>query len=180
MSEIRVASRYAKSLLGLASEKGILEEVHNDMQLFTNTVEASRELERLLDSPVVKSDKKHSVLTAVFQGKVEDLTLKFIQLVSEKEREAFLPTIAREFHNQYNAVKSIQKAQVVTTFPLDEEMRQSFIETAKKVSGAKSIELSEQVDPSIIGGYVLTVGDKQIDDSLSSKLQDLKLTFTQN
>jgi F-type H+-transporting ATPase subunit delta len=180
MSEIRVASRYAKSLLELASEKGILEEVHNDMQLFTNTANASRELVHLLESPVVKSEKKLSVLKAVFQGKVNDLTLKFIELVSQKERENLLSAIAREFHNQYNALNGIQKATVTTTFPLDAQMRKTFIETAKRVSGAREIELTEKVDSGIIGGYILKVGDKQIDDSLSSKLQELKYTFTQN
>jgi F-type H+-transporting ATPase subunit delta len=179
MSEIRVASRYAKSLIELAIEKGVLEEVHFDMQLFTNTVESNRELYLLLKNPIVQNEKKHAILKALFGARMNTLTNVFFDIVSRKNRESNLPAIASEFHARYNEYKGIVKAEVVTTFPLTEDMRKEFITMVEKISG-KAVELHERIDKSLIGGYVLKVGDKQIDESISAKLTELKSEFSHN
>ena len=179
MSEIRVASRYAKSLLDLAVEKGVLEEVNNDMQLFAQTLESSPELARLLKNPIVTNDKKRHILTKIFGKKFHSMTKTFFDIVSRKNREENLPAVAEEFHRQYNSYKGIVAAEVVTTFPLTEDMRKQFRAMVAKISG-KSVELSERIDKSLIGGYILRVGDKQIDESISSRLTELKSEFSHN
>ena len=180
MSVIRVASRYTKSLLDLAIEQGQLEAVHQDMNRLLDLAASNSDFKVMLKSPVINADKKLNVLNALFTNAKSPLTLTFFKVVAQKGRETVLLDIAKEFHRQYNIHSNIQEAEVVTTFPLDEEMRSSFISLVKEISGFEKVELKEKVDSELIGGFVLTVGDKQIDESLSSKLSRLKLKFTQN
>lgn len=177
MSERRVASRYAKSLIELAEEKGVLEEVNRDMQFFDSVTKSNRDFELAIRNPIVSNDKKLGILKAIFANKVSDLTFRFFEIISRKNREVILPLIAEEFHAQYNVYKGIVLVKVVTTFPLDEKLRARFKEVVKERFG-KEVELEESVDESLIGGYILTVGDKQIDESLNSKLKGLKLEFS--
>lgn len=176
MSELRVASRYAKSLIELAQEKGILEDVHNDLYLFKTTCDESRDLRLMLKNPIISSDKKLASLKAIFGKSFGELPTLFFEIVSRKNREPLLYPIAQEVHRQYNALKGIESATVTTAIPLDKELRAEFQKMVKNISG-KEVELSEEVDSEIIGGYVLQVADKQIDASVKSKLQTLKRTF---
>lgn len=178
MSERRVASRYSQSLLSLAEEKGLLEEVNNDMQLFEAVCEENRDFLLALKNPIIQNDKKLKILKALFDKKVNELTLRFFEIISRKNRENILPDIAEAFHNQYNERKGIVIAQVVTAFPLDEKLRDQFKQVVKSHFN-KEVELKEKVDDSLIGGYVLTIEDKQIDETLNGKLKQLKLEFNQ-
>jgi len=166
--------------LDLAIEQGQLEAVHQDMNRLLDLAASNSDFKVMLKSPVINADKKLNVLNALFKDAKSPLTLIFFKVVAQKGRETVLLDIAKEFHRQYNLHSNIQEAEVVTTFPLDEEMRSSFISLVKEISGFEKVELKEKVDSELIGGFVLTVGDKQIDESLSSKLSHLKLKFTQN
>lgn len=117
-AEIRVASRYAKSLMDLAVERGELEVVQQDIELFHKTIKENRQLELLLTNPIVQSEKKRAILTSLFKGKISPLTSKFLDIISSKNREDFLPAIVSEFLRQYREYKGITRAQVVTTFRL--------------------------------------------------------------
>nr|MBI1229194.1 ATP synthase F1 subunit delta [Cytophagales bacterium] len=180
MSEYRIASRYAKSLLELSVEKDILEAVHKDMNKILEIERISPEFASLLTSPIVGSEKKLAILTALFGSEVSELTSSFFKLVSEKGREPYLPAMAREFHKQYNAHRGIQLAEVTTTFPIDDSLRDQFTEIVKEVSGMNKVELKENINEKLIGGYVLKIGDRQLDESISSQLRKLRLDFTQN
>lgn len=175
MSELRVASRYAKSLLELAHEQGALEEVNGDMQLFTKTLEQNRDLAMTISSPIIKNTKKQAILKAIFFGKVNKLTLAIFEVLSRKNREAYLPLIAKEFQSQYAAFKGIKTAQVITPFALTPELRANFEQLVAQKTGSSKVELTEKVDASLIGGYVLNIGDLQIDESVKSKLTGLKV-----
>ncbi|NEM96563.1 ATP synthase F1 subunit delta [Pontibacter burrus] len=179
MSELRVASRYAKSLIELAAEKGILEQVHDDMKLFSNTISQNRDFQMLLRNPIVKSDKKMAVLNSVFKGKVQEMTLAFFTIVTRKNREAILEFVATEFEKQYNLMKGIQRASVTSAAPLSPALRQQLGERLANETG-KTIQLEEMIDPSLIGGFVLRVGDRQIDSSVKNSLRKLKNNFKDN
>ncbi len=179
MSEYRIASRYAKSLLDLAVEKKQLEEVNKDMLMFFETVKENRDLLLMLKSPIITHDKKLAILNKLFAGKVNDLTMAIFQILTKKHREAYLAQIATEFHHQYNVKKGIEEATVTTTFPLSAALRKEFEAVVKKITH-KNVELTEKVDDSLIGGFILKIGDRQIDDSVSSKLQALRVEFTKN
>ncbi|HET7178746.1 MAG TPA: ATP synthase F1 subunit delta [Chryseosolibacter sp.] len=180
MAESRAAFRYVKSLLGLAVERNALEAVHKDMLLFSGAIAESRQLELLLHSPVIKHHKKLAILKKLFSGKMNALTLSFFEIITRKNRESILVGIAREFHNAYNEYKGIGKAQVITTVPLDAQLRGEFEKLVRKYEDKKQVELIEKVDPELIGGFILNVGDRQVDASVRSKLKSLKVKFSQN
>lgn len=180
MADSRVASRYVKSLLGLAEEQQALEQVHADMQLFAGVCAASHEFSNMLKSPVIKHEKKRAILQAIFKSKVHSLTMAIIDMLTKKNREPLLPAIAIEFHNAYNASKGIQKASVSTAFVIDEKMKTEMKALVEKLSGKKQVELVQKVDKSLIGGFILNVGDRQIDASIKNKLKSLKTKFSEN
>jgi F-type H+-transporting ATPase subunit delta len=180
MADSRAASRYVKSLLDLAVEKKVLDEVHADMLLFSDVIAKSRPLELLLQSPVIKHDQKLEILKKVFRGKVSSLTQAFFEIITRKNREPILAAVAREFHNAYNEYKGIGKATVTTAIPLDAKTRTEFEQLVKAYSEKKKIELIERVDPELIGGFILNVGDRQVDASIKNKIKTLKVKFSEN
>lgn len=180
MSDFKVASRYAKSLLELSIEKGVLESVHADMNRFLEICKVSTEFSSVLKSPVVPSDKKRNILKSVLGTGASEVTQTFIELLSKKGREDTLPSVAKEFITQYNLHLGIQRAEITTTLPIDETLRSRFIEIVKEISGKDKVVLEEKINGQIIGGFVLKINDRQLDESLSSKLRKLRLEFTEN
>jgi F-type H+-transporting ATPase subunit delta len=180
MSEFRVSTRYAKSLLELAIEKGALEEVLADMKQLSSVAFANRDFALSLKSPIINFDKKLKVLNAVFEKSANAITMAFYGIVARKNRADLLVDIAREFQVQYNTHQGIQVADLTTTFPITDELRNKFIGIVKEISGLSKIELVEKIDAELIGGFVLKVNDRQLDESLSSKLKALRLEFSQN
>ena len=180
MTDSKAVSRYVKSLLNLAVVNGVLEEVHADMKSFGRVVSENRPLLNVLRSPIVKHYKKRNVLNALFQDRFNNLTMSFFRIITEKNREELLPQIAKEFHNAYNEHHGIGKASVITAVPLDNELREEILAVAKKVLGKPNVELKEEVDPAIIGGFVLNAESQQIDSSIKHKLKILQLNFNNN
>jgi len=180
MTDSRAASRYVKSLLSLAVEKNALEEVHSDMLMFSKVVDDNRAFQLLLKNPIIKHEKKRDILQKVFSGRVHPLTMSIFDILTRKNREPLLPTIAKEFHTAYNLHKGIGKATITTAVPLDAELRNEFENITKKLSEKDQVELIEKVDKDMIGGFVLSVGDKQIDASIKNKLRALKVEFSHN
>lgn len=174
--ESRAAHRYAKALLELAQEQGVLEQVNQDLLLFKQVCDENRGVFLMLQSPVVPHYRKMNVLREIFQQRVHPVTYSIFEIITRKNREKILYAVAVSFHEQYNVQKNIQVAHVITTFPLDEPMRNQFLRLTEETTG-KKIELEEKVDPNLIGGYILRVGDRQIDESIKGKLQKLQYDF---
>ena len=177
MSEIKVASRYAKSLLDLAIEKKVEKEVRADMQLFADTLKANSELATVVKNPIISLDKKKSILAAIFAGKLQDITYSFFNIMVNKGRAAVLEGAAKEFINQYNIHNNINAVKVVSAVPLTEASKADIANQVKAVLGGEVV-LNASVDENLIGGIVLTIGDKQYDASVSSKLSQLKKAFS--
>jgi F-type H+-transporting ATPase subunit delta len=169
-----VAARYAKSLIELAKEKNVVEAVYEDMKLFKDTADKNRGLMLALKSPVVRHEKKLAILKAIFQDKVNPVSFSIFTIITKKNRESILDAIADEFITAYNEYQGIQKATVITSTPLTEDLRKQFNNIVATATG-KTVELEEKVDTSLIGGYLLRVNDRQIDASLRSRLNELKL-----
>jgi F-type H+-transporting ATPase subunit delta len=180
MTDSRAAARYVKSLLQLAVEKNVLDEVHEDMLLFSKVVRENHQFELLLSSPIIKHDKKRDILLAVFKGKVNALTLSIFDILTVKNREPLLPAIAEQFHAAYNEYKQIGVATVTTAVPLDDALRAEIRAIVQKLSNKSSVNLKEKIDKNMIGGFVLNVGDRQIDASLKNKLKSLQVKFSHN
>jgi len=148
--------------------------------MFSKVCDENRPFALMLKNPVIKHDVKREILTKLFSGRVHSLTMSILDIITRKNREPLLPFIAREFHNAYNAYKNISKASVKTSVPLDPSLRSQFEKMVKSVTKTQEVELLEEVDSDIIGGFVLNIGDKQIDASLQSKLKQLRVKLSEN
>lgn len=180
MSVEKVASRYAKSLLDLAKEQKKVEEVLDDIHSFKKAIE-NRDLYLLTKSPIVSYSKKQAIFDKIFGGNFDKLTLAFFDIVLRKGREMYLPEVAESFINQYNTLKGISKVEVTSATQMSaktlEAIRSKLI--ASSVTD-ESIEFTSVVDPSIIGGVIIRIGDKLYDASVQRKLKELKKEFSEN
>jgi F-type H+-transporting ATPase subunit delta len=179
MKTSAAAARYAKSLLSLALEQGSLEKVKDDMAIVAKACHESHDLQVVLNSPVIKSDKKGAILQEIFGSQITDLSKKFIELLTNKSREALIPQIADEFVVLYNSHKGVITAIVTSANGLDENLRKKVMETIKN-SVKSEVALIENVDNKLIGGFILSIGDKQIDASVARSLKNLKQEFSAN
>lgn len=177
MSVGRIAVRYATPILQLAEEKKVLDSVKSDMESFIKVCEESKDFALMLKSPIIPHLKKAEILRKVFTGKVNELTLQAFDLLTRKKRENVLESVAREFIHLYNAEKGLSEVTVTTSIKLDADMRKAFEKLAKEITGNEPI-LTEKIDPEIVGGYILKLGDRQLDDSVSGQLKELKLKFS--
>ncbi len=180
MKGIRISTRYAKSLLILSTEKGKVDEVYTDMELIAGVVAENRELKILLQSPVIKPDTKMRVLNAIFNGKVSEMTAMFVELLTRKGRESMLGEIAASYVEQVKTYRNVITAKVVSAVPLDADTRAKITALAGKLSNGMTIEMNESVDPELIGGFVLQVGDHRYDASVSGEIKSLKREFEKN
>lgn len=180
MPNPRLAGRYAKSILGLAVEKDQLEAVYNDMIFLKSVTDMSKDFVVMLQSPVIKSDKKQHILDAVTKNRVSSLTSAFNTLLIKKGRESDLPEIISAFIGQYNAIKGIHKVKLVTAEPASEELKRSIIEKLKKEANLEHIELETKVDNKIIGGFILEFNNNLLDASVLRDLNDVKKQFKEN
>lgn len=178
MSEIQVASRYAKSLIDLSIEQKALEQIKIDIQLFIAVCKENPQLNAVLKNPIIGLDKKANILKGLFEGKIHPMILSFFVIVVRKGRSEILYAAAKEFLNEYNKVKNIIKATVTSAAPLSKENRKQ-VEAVVKQAVKGEVILTEKVNADLIGGFILNVGDKQFDTSISSQLTRLKKEFAQ-
>ena len=180
MKETRVALRYAKSLISLAEERDVLEQVKGDMELILSVCEENQDFSNMLKSPVVKADKKSAILNQVFGSKISELSLSFLNLLTSKKREAILGAVAENYINLYNESKNIVSATVTTAASITEDIKAQVLTQLKSVVGDADVRIEERVDASLIGGFVLRVGDLEFNASVANKLQKLKREFVSN
>ncbi len=179
MKGTRAALRYAKATLNLAKEKGLADEVNADMLLINKTIDENSDLLIMIKSPIIKSDMKKSALTKIFKNKINGITLGLINLLIENRRLALLPLVTKEYVVIYDFLNGIEVAKVTSAFPLTSELEAEILKKVKEISG-KEITLKNIIDPSIIGGFILRVGDKQYDSSISNQLKSLLEKFEDN
>ena len=179
MKGVRAAIRYAKALEQLSQEKSILEVIVVDVKLIHNTIVENKDLAMMLKSPLVKADKKGNVLTSIFDKKINELTVKFIQLVVSHKRENILLAICEQVIGIYNEIKNISRVTVTTPNALTDALRTELVAKIKTEYSLSAVELVENVDASLIGGLVLRIGDKQLDASIRRQLNDIKQELVQ-
>jgi len=179
MIESKVARRYAKSLLGLAQERNITARVFADMELLDATCSASRDFVALMRNPIINADKKEAVVKTIFESKMDAASIAFLLIIIRKGRESYLDGIAAEFIRLYKTEQGIVTARVTSAVTLDAAQREAILQMLKKSKGDK-VELVEQTDAGLIGGFILRVEDQQHDASVSRKLRQLRNEFDDN
>ena len=174
-----LSKRYAQAIFGLALENKILEEVKNDMLLVNSVLDENRVLRRLMANPVLDGYKKIRVLNKLFEGKVQKLSLKFLQLITRKGREQYISFICKAFIEIYKEYKNIVDVQFTTAHKIDENLRKTMLKKLQEFT-EKHLEVSENIDKEIIGGFKLNFADYQYDASIKTQLKRLGKEFSKN
>ena len=179
MRNPRVASRYAKALVDLSVERNELDQVKTDVESVLATMKGSRELRSLIASPVVKPDKKMIIMDEIFGKIIGATTVSFIKLLISHNREENTKEVLESFISQYLVEKNIVKATVTSPVGIDDTLRKEFINLIQTQT-KHEVVLEEHVNPDLIGGFVVRVGDMELDSSIAGKLKKLKREFEEN
>ncbi len=172
MASTRAAIRYAKAILDLANSKGVAEAVNNDMKSIASAIETSAELSTFIQNPTTKVEVKESALLEVFAN-VNGVTKGLFHLLFENKRFEILGAIAIEYSKIFDESNGIETAKVTTAIPMDAALEAKVLAKVATLSN-KKITIENIVDPSIIGGFILRIGDQQYNASVANRLQVLK------
>ena len=174
MKGTRVAPRFAKALLDLAVEEKSADKVAVDMRLLSGTIDESKDLKLLLESPIVKGDKKNDVINAVFSGKISEMSQKFLNLLVSKGRENAIPAIAESYLHFYREQNGVVKAEIISASKMDAKNKEAVVAKIKTATGAKEVEVEEKIDSELIGGLIVRLNDKQLDLSVAGQLASIR------
>ena len=172
MSGIRAAIRYAKAILEIADSKGVASEVSADMTLIATTITGNSELTHFIQNPLIKTDTKKNVVLEVFAS-VNPVTQSLFHLLLENKRFEILAAIAVEYNNLFDVMNGVEVAKVTTAFPMDAALEAKVLAKIATFSD-KKVSIENTVDASIIGGFILRIGDKQYNASVANRLHVLK------
>jgi F-type H+-transporting ATPase subunit delta len=179
MKNTKAAIRYAKALFDLAKERKEIDQAFTDMSFIHQLIKGNRELYSLLKSPVIKADTKVSILNKVFSDRVGNLVKSFIKIIADKGREVLIPEMAEEFVRMVKVHKNILTVEVQSAIAVDAAAREKIMSIVK-ANHTGEVEFVERVNPAIVGGVILKVGDRQIDASVSGLLRTMRKEFEQN
>ena len=175
----RAAIRYAKAILQKANENNTEAVVFGDMQSVSTTIEDSRELQAVLQSPIIKANDKKQALLKIFSGQSE-ITHSLINILVDNKRTSLLSNVAKSYIDLYNEEQGVKVATVITAIPLSSELESKVMEKVKELAGSEKVTLKNEIDPTIIGGFVLRVGDIQYNASIANQLGNLKREFSKS
>lgn len=178
MKSTRAAQRYAKAILDLAKDQNAADVVNTDMIGISNTISNSQELQELLASPVVKARVKKSALKEIFKD-TNNITSGAFDVLIDNNRIIQLQAVAQKYTILFNEMNHVQVAKVTTAVPLDANLEAKILEKVKELTGNVAT-LESKVDPSILGGFILRIGDLQYNTSVAKSLSNLKRDFTNN
>jgi len=173
MSQYRITSRYAKALLDLSIENKALKEVEKDVELMVGTCEESRQLVVLFKNPIVLPQKKLAILKSLFQGKVHELTYKFLEVIVRKNRSHLIFEVMEMFLTQYKTHEKIADAVLYTTSKTTDATNDAVTKMLRDATG-EDVRLETVIDEDLIGGFKIRYKDRLLDASVSSKLNELK------
>ena len=173
MSSTRAAVRYAKAILEIADSKGVASEVSADLALIASTIKTNSELSSFIQNPLIVTETKKEVLLEVFAS-VNSVTKSLFQLLLENKRFEILLDITTEYNKLFDIMNGIEVAEVTTAIPMDAALEAKVSAKVATFSASKKITIENIVDPAIIGGFILKIGDKQYNASIANRLQVLK------
>lgn len=169
----KVAEPYAEALLDLAKSDNTLKETTNDMNIVSQFLANSSDLEKFLGNPLITKEAKKNVVKDVLGEQIGASTLKFLLLLVDRSRVNVLDKIAQKFLELSYKEDSIAIAKVTSSVQLSAEQQQSIAEKLKVICGANQIKLALKVDPQLIGGFTVEIGSKLIDTSIRGQLRQI-------
>jgi len=178
MAGARAAIRYAKAVLDLANDQNIADAVNNDMKLVVNTIAGSNDLSDMLQSPIVRPTIKKTALLEIFKD-FNKTTVNLIDTLITNKRINILGEVASKYNQLYDELRGSEVATVTTAVPITDSLKATVLSKVKELTG-KEVDVNNIVDESIIGGFILRVGDIQYNASIANQLNKLKREFTLN
>ena len=172
MSSTRTAIRYSKAILDIAASKSVAAEVSHDMFLVASTIKNNSELNVFIQNPTVKVEVKESALLEVFAN-TNSVTKSLFHLLFENKRFEILYEIATEYNKLFDEMNGVEVAKVTTAIPMDDDL-EAKVKAKIATFSDKKVTIENIVDASIIGGFILRIGDKQYNASVANRLQVLK------
>jgi F-type H+-transporting ATPase subunit delta len=169
----RVSRRYARALFELALEKNYLDRVAQDLKLLENIYQESKDFTVILESPVIHNAEKKKIFTQLFEGKVHALTFYFLNLLLKKNRESLLPKIIQFFMDILDESRGIVRSQLLTAYPFTDMQLASLKSHLDRISG-KNVVLEQSVDEQLLGGFIVRMDDRVIDNSILNQLSQLR------
>jgi F-type H+-transporting ATPase subunit delta len=170
-----VAGRYAQALFALSQEAGTTDQIAADLAAFTQLIEDSADLQRLIKSPVFSAEEQVKALDALLEkAGIGGIAANFIKLVATKRRLFVIADMIRDFNLLNDAKKGVTRAQVTVAEELKPEHVEALRDALAAVSGGAGVDLAIKVDPSIIGGLVVKLGSRMVDSSLKTKLNSIR------
>ena len=179
MSGSRAAIRYAKAVLLQANEANNADLVFEDMQSVHSTIQASSELQMVLNSPVINATDKQNALLAIFENQ-SDATKSLIKVLVENKRTNLLDGVSKNYIDLYNEAQGVKIAQVTTAVALTEELSAKVLSKVKELTGSDKVTIENTIDESIIGGFILRIEDLQYNASISNNLARIKREFSKS
>ena len=173
MNQGIISTRYAKALIKVGCDNNCLDSIKADMELIGGTINDNPMFRQILDNPVIKPPQKRSVMNELLEKRVHSLTLNFINILVYNRREILLADVVRNFVDQYEKLKGVKRAHVVSATEMDEGTKQQ-LQRQLKTLYKSDVQMTAETNPDLIGGFILRVGDQQYDASLSSGLKRLK------
>ncbi|NQX86899.1 MAG: ATP synthase F1 subunit delta [Flavobacteriaceae bacterium] len=178
MAGTRAAIRYAKAVLSLATEQNVADAVNNDMKLITSAISENEDLGQVLKSSVIKSEIKTNILTQIFPN-INGVSSSLFEVLVSNKRINILEDVAAKYTVLFDAQIGKEHATVTTAVPMTDDLEVKILSKIKMLTN-KAVELNNIVDESILGGFILRVGDKQYNASIADKLNKLRREFTLN
>lgn len=179
MLSSKVAKRYAQGLLEFTQETGSTESVFGEMKDLVKTIEGSKELKNFFNSPIIDVKKKLSAASEIFKS-FSPVSQNLIQLVIKHGREGQLQEIAQQFVNKVEDSNGVQRISITTAQPLSQTNIEQILKSTALVNHTNKFDVKTIINPELLGGYILRVGDQQIDASVRTKLNGLKKEFQLN
>ncbi len=176
----KAAKRYVKAFFEWSKARGKLDEVAKDMAILEQVMNDNPDLVAFLKNPTVSNKRKKEALKKIFNDGISAETWKLIDLLADKDRLDILDEIAVRFGQIHKELQGVVEAELITATPVNDEMMKVFLEKVKEITGKSKVEISNRVDPGIIGGYILQIGDLRIDDSIRGKLNKIKAQLQHN
>jgi F-type H+-transporting ATPase subunit delta len=172
-----VAERYALSLFELAREEGSIDTVESELNQFQGLIDENADFRRLVESPAFTSAEQLSAMAAIVSAVgASALTANFLKVIATNRRLFVLPGIVRSFRAKAAEHRGEVDASVISAHALSDTQRRELAEALGQFAG-KTVTMHESVDPSILGGLIVKIGSRQIDTSLRTKLNSLKLAL---
>jgi F-type H+-transporting ATPase subunit delta len=170
-----MAGRYAFALFSLARDEQSVDQVAAALKSFDDLIAESADLQRLVRSPVFSAEAQTKALGALLdKAGISGLAAKFIKLVAAKRRLFAIRAMIADYNKLYDSWRGVTRAEVTSAATLSDAHGAALKEALKDVTGGRNVEISVNVDPSIIGGLVVRLGSRMVDGSLKTKLNAIR------